>query len=255
MIFDKLQIKNNFSRASGGYDQNAILQKMVAEKLVKIAKNDISKEIKILDLGSGTGFVTGEIFKEFPKKEIFQVDISEEMLAKNPFKTAKIVADIENLPFEENSFDLALSSLSFQWLSDLEKAIPNILKTLKNGKNLHFSILGNESLKELKEVQEACKIKLSINDFIGEKNLRKILKKFNFTLQKEEIVLEYSNCSDLLRSMKKIGANYSSINNSGKNNLNKSKLELLNNFYLKKFKTNTKVIASWQVFYASINSK
>jgi malonyl-CoA O-methyltransferase len=176
------------------------------------------------------------------------------MLANNAFETSKIVADIENLPFKENSFDLAISSLSFQWLNDLEKSLPQILRTLKNGKNLHFSILGSGSLRELKQVTKSCKIELSINDFIDEEVLKRTLSNFNFTFQKEEIILDYQNCSDLLKSMKKIGANYSSGNKSGKNSLNKSKLEILNKFYLKNFNSKTNVFATWQVFYISIKS-
>ncbi|MFT5703000.1 MAG: malonyl-CoA O-methyltransferase [Rickettsiales bacterium] len=252
MIFDKSQIKNNFSRSSENYDQNAILQKIVAQNLVKLAESEISKASKIIDLGSGTGFVTGKIIKNFPKKEITQVDISTEMLEKNPFDTTKIVADIENLPFEENSFDLAISSLSFQWLNNLEEAIPQILKTIKKDGELYFSILGSESLKELKIAKKSCEIEFSINEFKSEENLRDVLKDFNFTMQKEEIILDYQNCFELLKSMKKIGANYSSSNNLEKNNLNKSKLELINNFYLKNFNLDNKVFASWQIFYIKV---
>ncbi|MFT6385891.1 MAG: malonyl-CoA O-methyltransferase [Rickettsiales bacterium] len=254
MIFDKSQIKNNFSRASESYDQNAILQKIVAKNLVKLAQRDILESDKILDLGSGTGFVAGEILGVSSDKKIFQLDLSEKMLICNQHQTAKIVADIENLPFAQNSFDLAISSLSFQWLNDLEKAIPQILEILKNGNNLHFSILGNESLKEVRVTKEDCGIDFSINDFIDEESLKLILNQFDHTLKKEEIILDYQDCSSILKSMKKIGASYSSGRNSNRNNLSKSKLELLNKFYLKNFKSGNKVRATWQVFYVSIKS-
>jgi malonyl-CoA O-methyltransferase len=252
MIFDKSRIKHNFSRASANYDQNAILQKIVANNLVDLAKHDILESDKILDLGSGTGFVANEILDFVDKKEIIQLDVSEKMLIQNQHQTPKIVADIENLPFAQNSFDLAISSLSFQWLNNLEKSVYKILGTLKNGKNLHFSILGNESLKELKFAKENCKIDLDINDFISEENLRIILDKFDFNLRKEEIILDYQDCSSILKSMKKIGANYSVSGKLGQNNLNKRKLEFLNDFYLKKFNKKDKVYATWQVFYLSI---
>ncbi|MFT6077760.1 MAG: malonyl-CoA O-methyltransferase, partial [Rickettsiales bacterium] len=194
MIFNKSQIKNNFARAISSYDQNAILQKMVSSRLVDIAKNDILDARKIIDLGSGTGFIANKILDKFPNKEIFQLDISEKMLANNAFKNAKIVADIEFLPFKKSSFDLAISSLSFQWLNDLERTIPQILETLKNRQKLHFSILGSSSLKELRGVIKDCKIELSVNKFIDEKNLKSIINEYEYTLHKEDILLNYQDC-------------------------------------------------------------
>jgi malonyl-CoA O-methyltransferase len=250
MNFDKSKIKSNFDRACKSYDENAILQKQVAKKLVEFAKNEIHKADRIIDLGCGTGFITGEILSKLPQKEITQADISQKMLAINPHPTPKIIGDIENLPFSINSFDLALSSLSFQWLNDLENTLPKILKTLKNNGKLCFSTLGNGSLKELRESCEKLKIDLSINDFSSEDELKKILQKFNFSLKKEEIILEYQDCFDLLKSMKKIGAGYSQSTKQ----IGKKQFELLNSFYLKNFKTKSKVFATWQIFYISLQS-
>lgn len=251
MIFDKSKIKSSFNQANQSYNPNAFLQKMVAKNLVDLAKNDILNAKNIIDLGSGTGFVAEEILSKSPDKKIFQLDIAQKMLEENPFSTHKITADIEALPLQENIFDLALSSLSFQWLNDLTKTIPQILKTIKKDGNLYFSLLGNESLKELKTVCQSCKTELSINDFITQTQLQNILTNLNlnYQIKSATITLYYQDLYSLLKSIKSIGAGYS----TNKKYLGKKQFELLNSFYLKNFNLNNKVSATWHIFYTKIH--
>jgi malonyl-CoA O-methyltransferase len=250
-IFDKPQIKANFNKAHKSYNKAANLQKIVAKNLVNLAAADINKSSKILDLGCGTGFIANEIFLNFKNKEIFQLDIAWQMLKENPFKTPKITADIENLPFENNIFDLALSSLSFQWLNNLESSILQTLKTVKNNNNFYFSLIIDGSLKEIKTSCQESGVDLLINNFISSKNLEKMLLdlNFNYQIKYEDIILEYKDLYSILKSMKMIGASYKNGNNFvGKNNFNK-----ISNFYLKNFNLNNKVYATWRVCYAKIH--
>ena len=250
MLLDKSKIKANFNQAHQSYNPNAILQKIVAKNLVELAKKDISYAKNIIDLGSATGFIAEEILSKFSDKKIFQLDIAHKMLIKNPFSTHKIIADIEALPLRENSFDLVLSSLSFQWLNNLEKAIDDIFSTIKNDGNLYFSILGNKSLQELRSTCQNCQINLSINNFITQDQLQKILTDLhlNYQIKSETISLCYPDLYLLLKSIKSIGAGYS----TNKNYLGKKQFDLLNSFYLKNFNLNNKIFTTWQVFYVSI---
>ncbi len=249
-IFDKLKIKTNFNQANQSYNQNAVLQKMVTNNLIELAKEDIANAKSIIDLGSGTGFVTDKILFEFPDKKIFQLDIALKMLLSNQSQTPKIVADIELLPFRKHTFDLALSSLSFQWLNDLENSIIQVLSTIRDGGNFHFSLISNGSLRELKESCRDCDVKLSVNDFINQENLEKVLKKLNlnYQLKLETVILEYKDFYSLLKSIKSIGAGYS----KNKQYIGKKQFEKIANFYLKSFNCGNKVFATWQVIFVSI---
>ncbi|MES2677642.1 MAG: methyltransferase domain-containing protein [Pseudomonadota bacterium] len=253
MFFNKNKIKANFNQAQPSYNSNALLQKMVAKNLVLRARENIINSQNIIDLGSGTGFVAQEILAEFMDKKIIQLDIAQKMLTQNSLATAKIIADIEILPLRENIFDLALSSLSFQWLNDLEKTIMQVLKTLKNDGNFYFSLLGNESLKELKTICQNFQIPLSINEFIDHQQLEKILHNLNldYQINSQIIQLDYQDCYDLLKSIKSIGAGYS----SNQKYLGKKQFDLLNSFYLKNFNLNNKVFATWQILYVSIKNR
>ncbi|MCE3255038.1 MAG: bioC [Rickettsiaceae bacterium] len=252
-LFDKSQIKLRFNKAEQSYDQAAILQKMVAKDLVNLAKNDFAKARKILDLGCGTGFVSDEIFAnhEISNSNIFQLDIAKNLLIKNPHQTHKINADIEALPFKNQIFDLAFSSLSFQWLNDPQKAISQILKTIKDGGKFYFSTIIDGTLKELKQTQEECAGRASVNKFLSSDQLREILQKLELTheIKCKTITLEYQDLYSLLKSIKSIGATSS----KSKNHFSKPDFELMNNFYLKNFSSNNKVFASWQIAWTAIN--
>jgi len=251
LVFNKSKIKNNFNRAAANYSEYAVLQKLVAQKLVDLSANDIKKSKQILDLGSGTGFVADLI--KSADKEIFELDIAYEMLAKRP-GSLKINADIEHLPFVKNSFDLILSSLAFQWLNDISLAISNCQMILKDEGSLIFSIIADGSLKELKSSCTACGVDLSIGQFITKQNLENSIATIskNYQLIDEEVILEYDDLYALLNSMRKIGASYGT--NFNKRNLTKKQFELLSSFYLKSFNSRDRIFATWRVIYVFIKN-
>ena len=85
------------------------------------------KNIKVLDLGAGTGLISSLVASEYKKSDITLIDVSENMLdqAKNslgklPNKFSYLVANYSNLELSEN-FDIIISALSIHHLSGEEK--------------------------------------------------------------------------------------------------------------------------------------
>lgn len=62
----------------------------------------------------------------------------------------RIVCDEEFLPFPDNSYDLVLSNMSMHWINDLPQALQNIMKVLKPDGAFIASMLGGNTLKELR---------------------------------------------------------------------------------------------------------
>jgi demethylmenaquinone methyltransferase / 2-methoxy-6-polyprenyl-1,4-benzoquinol methylase len=96
---------------------------------------------KILDLATGTGDLAIEAAKLQPEK-IVAADISTEMLKyqhkkllrKNLTALIELVnADAENLPFDDNTFDVAMVAFGVRNFEDLEKGLSEIRRVLKNG--------------------------------------------------------------------------------------------------------------------------
>ena len=244
--FDKNKIHRNFNKAAIGYNDNALLQKTIAKKLVDLSFNYLSSAKTILDLGAGTGFIAENIFPFLNNNaKFFQLDIAYEML-KLSLSTQKnifnINGDIENLPFKNQNFDLVISSMTLQWINNLENIFPQIIQLLKKDGVLAFALPVEDSLNELKQSCKAVNINLSINDF---PKIDLIKKKF-ILVKTEKIILYYNDLYQLLKSIKSIGGGYNFAN---KSNLTKRDFERINNFYLKNFSLNSKIFCSWNISY------
>lgn len=248
MSFDKKIIDYNFSSKVKEYNLKANIQKKVAKKLCKILIENIDfkniNKIKILDLGSGTSFVSRSILKNIDNCEIYEFDLSLKMLnnfQKNTKKITKICGDIENLPFAESSFDAIISSFSLQWIEDFENLFNNLHKILKPRGILAFSVPDNKSFEELKDLP------FSINKMPATQELSNILIKNQFTkktLINEKNYEKFSNLIEVLKSFKKIGVNYYLPNN------NKKSFQELKTFYLKNFQDAlTYKKLSWSICY------
>ncbi|MDA9554768.1 class I SAM-dependent methyltransferase [Pelobium sp.] len=101
---------------------------------------------RILDLGCGTGNLTAAILHHFPNSEIHVLDISADILkeCKERFKHQTNIIyhqqDFSQLNFEDNYFDLVISSIAIHHIQDPEKAklYQKILQILSPGGIFEF---------------------------------------------------------------------------------------------------------------------
>lgn len=83
-------------------------------------------------------------------------DISEQVLQRaeppedETVKVKKMAVDEEALPFEPNSFDLVLSSLSLHWVNQLPSTFEQIMKCLKPDGVFIGAVFGGDTLYELR---------------------------------------------------------------------------------------------------------
>mgnify|MGYP001072125842 CR=1 FL=1 len=98
----------------------------------------------------GLGYLVAEIAKSFPQLSIIGVDISEEMrqkATKNLFslglaeKVSFRQGDIQEFPFENNSLDFVVSTLSLHHWLEPKQALEEINRVLKpRGQFLIFDL-------------------------------------------------------------------------------------------------------------------
>jgi ubiquinone/menaquinone biosynthesis C-methylase UbiE len=102
----------------------------------------------LADIGCGPGYFTADAARAFPDLTIIAVDISDEMLARAAEnlsrpdfadRTTYKRGDIHSLPFEDNSLDFIVSTLSLHHWADPPQAFREIYRVLKpRGKFLVF---------------------------------------------------------------------------------------------------------------------
>lgn len=133
----------------GGYHYDG-RWKVVAEKIVN--HYNLTSGQSVLDVGCGKAYLLYEISQLVPGLQIKGIDISDYALAnaKEEIKDCLQYGQAQDIPFEENSFDLVLSLTTLHNLKvfDLKKAIQEIERVSKK----HSYIMVESFRNDIEEV-------------------------------------------------------------------------------------------------------
>lgn len=114
--------------------------------IFRIFSKQLQNADAILDVGAGNGFLMKKIKERFGK-ESTGIDL-------NPQDDGIVKASVEEMPFEENTFDAAISTDLIEHLPDsvLDNGLKEIHRVLKPGGEVIITTLLEENLEKL-----ACK--------------------------------------------------------------------------------------------------
>jgi malonyl-CoA O-methyltransferase len=150
---DKFRLKHNFGRQAAQYDRYALVQRRLAIELVQSLRRDSRKFSHILEIGCGTGFLTGLLRQAFPGARITALDLAPAALEAARTRLAGaggiewLVADGEQSA--PGRFDLITSSSVFQWFSQPRQACRLYWEHLEPGGVLAFTTMGPLTFREL----------------------------------------------------------------------------------------------------------
>ena len=130
-----------FQKEAGQFDNNDpsiynLCRKDYPEILAEIEKEPFTD---LLDAGCGTGAVISLLADKYPDKHYTGIDISPNMIevakSKSSSNSAFVCGDCEQLPFDENSFDVITCSMSFHHYPHPEKFFTSCYRVLRpNGR-------------------------------------------------------------------------------------------------------------------------
>jgi len=212
---DKRSIRKYFDNAAKSYDNAAILQEEVLNRLIERLRYMRHQPETIIDLGCGTGKALRALQAAYPRARLYAVDISAQMLrrAGSNFrwlsKKRRVVADMERLPFAAQSFDLVFSSLALPWCNDLQQALREIARVSRPGALVLFTSLGPATLRELALSWQAQDAYAHVHRFVDMHDVGDAMMAAGFAqpvVDAELIRLEYRNFRSLLDDLKHSGS-------------------------------------------------
>jgi malonyl-CoA O-methyltransferase len=214
MLLDKAKIRHAFAAACATYDRAAHLQRTVGAALLQ-AGGVAGQGGTLLDIGCGTGFLTGELLARTTAQHIIALDMALPMLHATRQKCAAgvgyVCADAEALPLADESIDGVFSNLALQWCTRLDTVFGDIRRVLKPDGRLLFSTFGADTLHELKTAWASVDDYRHVNDFYDEKYIVESLQRAGFSAinsHRQIYTPRYGSVLALMHELKHLGAHH-----------------------------------------------
>ena len=111
-----------------------------------LALVDKRSNLKVVDLGCGTGELTRRLADSLPESEVLGLDNSPQMLARADFvKRASLTFELGDQATVSGSWDLIFSNAALQWSENHEALIPYLYARLAPGGQLAVQVPSNHT--------------------------------------------------------------------------------------------------------------
>lgn len=260
------KVKRAFSGSAKSYDEHAVLQREIGDRLM--AHLDFIKLApkRILDIGCGTGYVTRQLTERYKKADVVALDLAEPMVcttrAAHGFrlpwngKRLHVCSDGASLPFAEGSFDLVVSNLAMQWVPEPMLMMQEMRRVLAPGGLILFSTFGRRTLNELRQAlvdinPERAGLVLPFPDVTSLGNsLLELAVELPVT-DTDLFTLTYPDTMALVRELKGLGASSSAISHRPGGLYGRKMLKQLDEHYRARYAMEDgRVRASFEALYA-----
>jgi len=255
---DRPRLRASFDRASESYEAAARLQaEVAAELLTRLDAFDFSPGI-VLDLGAGTGRVTRELKRRYPRALVIALDLAPGMLRaarrNQPMwrRFARVCADALRLPLRSASVDIVFSSLMLQWCEPLDAALAEVRRVLRPDGHFAFSTFGPDTLQELRAAWAAVDTHTHVNRFIDVHGVGESLTRAGLAepvLDVDRIEIGYPDTLTLMRDLKAIGAHNATAGRP-RTLLGRGRLERMSAAY-EAFRRGAQLPATYEVIYGA----
>lgn len=212
-------MRSDFSRAAASYDAAAVLAAEVGRRMAERLDYVKIAPLCMADIGCATGDGIRELQRRYPKALPLAIDFARPMLQQVRARNSLLQrlrgavprllnADVQALPLKNESLSLAWSNLMLHWLDDPQPALRELQRSLETGGLLMFSMLGLDTLKEIRAACIACGIEPPLRRFYDMHDIGDMLLAAGFAdpvMDMEMITLAYRSPRLLLRDQRHLG--------------------------------------------------
>ena len=253
---DKSHVRQSFSKSAQDYDQVAVLQREIGERMLERLDYVKLKPDIVLDAGAGTGHCSDGLLKRYNKAKVLSLDFALPMLHQAVKKgrwlrrPSCICGDIEHLPLADQSVDLVFSNVAIQWCTDLQQTFSEFMRVLKPEGLLMFSTFGPDTLKELRSAWAQVDQLPHTSQFVDMHDIGDMLVHEQFAdpvIDAERMTLTYKNVSLLVKDLKMLGA-HNADSNRQRGMMGKQRWQSMVRAY-EEFRQQDRLPATYEVVY------
>lgn len=213
---DKNAARRAFNAAADDYDNFAVLQQEIAQRLLERLDYVVLTPRTVLDLGCGTGYALDDLTKRYRRARVLGLDFAEGMLTHARRRghwlnrPRLICADMETLPLADDSIDLVVSNATLQWANGPDQVFGELMRILRPGGLLMFTTFGPDTLMELRAAWATADSGAHVSPFLDMHDIGDALVRAGFAdpvMDVERMQVTYPNMRALMRDLKHIGAN------------------------------------------------
>jgi malonyl-CoA O-methyltransferase len=206
--------RNAFERAAPNFDGNDFIHLEIRDRLLERLKIVDMHPETIVDLGAGTCQGVSGLATAFPNQHVIAVDFAEQMLAAGTpaigsANVSRVCADARALPFTERSIDLIFSNLVFHHCPNPGAAFAEARRALGFPGLLTFTMLGQDSLIELRKAWATVDRFSHISDFMDMHHVGDALIQAGFTepvVDVEILTITYDSLAKLMKDLRETGS-------------------------------------------------
>jgi len=262
----KTHVKRAFSSASSSYDEHAVLQREIADRLINHLSFTKLEPKRILDVGCGTGYCTRLLRSKYKKADVVAVDLSEAMVGVTRSAHARRMpwngrnqhstGDAAALPFKSGTFDLVCSNLTMQWLPDPQDMMREMRRVLAPGGLMLFSTFGRRTLGELRHALATIEPERAghVLPFPDVMTLGDALMTLPIELPVTDtdlFTLTYPDTISLIRELKGLGASAAAIRGRKSGLYGRALIRQLDHIYADQHRSEDgKIYATFEALYA-----
>jgi malonyl-CoA O-methyltransferase len=212
-------MRRDFARAAASYDEVAVVAREVGRRMAERLDYVRISPARIADIGCATGDGIRELQRRYPQALPLAIDFAVPMLEiarsrgswleKVRGRAVRAInADVHDLPLAANRLGLAWSNLMLHWLPDPLLAFRELHRVLEVGGLLTFSLLGPDTLKELRFAAESLGIASPVRRFHDMHDIGDMLVAAGFgdpVMDMEMLTLTYDSPRGLVSDQRLLG--------------------------------------------------
>jgi len=226
------------------YDQSAIVQREIMNRLRERLEYMLIKPKTILDISGGFDYEKQQLQDIYPEATILSLDYS---ACLTPEKNAAY-----RINCEDHSQELIISNLLLHWVSDPQAFLKEIARVLDPQGVLLLTTLGLDTLKECRIAFEACDEFAHVHDFFDMHDVGDQMLALGFTdpvVDTQYLTVHYKSVEQLFHDLRACGKNNAHQDRQrglmGKNKWKK----MLNAYAEMKVEGSNKIPGSYEIIF------